>query len=94
MPYEPSYAGWCRHGFLPSTPFVRKRLRADRLFDVLVRQSNGCYSAWVAEPHSIWLVVQYVATWDELVDDEDLVILIKRFPTGAIRLTSDLSDAA
>jgi len=85
QPYEPPYEHWVRLGFRPTTSLVRKRRRPDGLLDVLFLQTNGAYSAWIAEPETIWLVVRELRTWDPLQDEDDLLNLIKQFPPLSLR---------
>ena len=78
--YEPDYAAWSRRGFRRTTPIVCKRPRSYGLVDVVYRESNGSYSAWIAQARSIWLVEKELITFEALQDEEDLNTLLKHFP--------------
>lgn len=92
MSYEPSYQQWCRLGFLPTTGRVRKRKRPDGLLDVLYRETNDYYSAWVAEARTIWLVVRALTTIEPLVDADDLANLINQFPSDTLQSPFSADD--
>ncbi|MBC6988543.1 hypothetical protein [Hymenobacter sp. BT491] len=84
--YEPDYLTWLKLGFRRTTARVTKRQRPDGLLDVVFREANGCYSAWVSEASSIWMVVLELITFDGLQDLDDLHQLVRHFPAEPIAL--------